>query len=332
MAKKSLSKKKLARTVIQILISFTALYIVLVKTDTEQLLEIIGTANPFYLMLAFLVFNVSKILNALRLNRFFRAIGLQLKELYNLQLYYLGMFYNMFLPGGIGGDGYKIYILKKNHSMKMVNVFKAVFWDRVAGVFALVFLTAVFLLPSTFAELYREYVPATYAVIAVSYPFSWLLTRLLYKQFKSIFLITAGESILIQAAQALSAWFILLALAVPSNHIDYLAIFLVSTAAVVLPITVGGAGAREITFFYLLKHLGLDPNPGVALSLIFFAISAISALIGMFLQGRSGGKREENNQENSTDTMKNPGCRQYPPLIFLAIQQHPLSSIEHQRP
>ncbi|PWW81452.1 TIGR00374 family protein [Prosthecochloris marina] len=293
MIKKSVSKKKLVRTVIQILISCVALSIVLIKTDTEKLLEIIGTANPLYLMLAFVVFNISKILNALRLNRFFRAIGLHLRELYNLQLYYLGMFYNMFLPGGIGGDGYKIYILQKNHSIKMVNVFNAVLWDRVAGVFALAFLTAVFLIPSGFAKLYTEYVPATYAVIALSYPLSWLLTRLLYKQFNSIFLITAGESILIQAAQALSAWLILLALSVPSNHIDYLAIFLVSTVAVVLPITVGGAGAREITFFYLLQPLGLDTNSGVALSLIFFAIGALSALIGMFLQGRAGEKHEK---------------------------------------
>lgn len=298
MAKKSISKKKLARTVIQILISCIALYIVLAKTDTEKLLEIISTANPLYLALAFVVFNISKVLNALRLNRFFRVIGLQLKELYNIQLYYLGMFYNMFLPGGIGGDGYKIYILKKNHSMKTVNVFNAVFWDRVAGVFALLFLTAVFLIPSSFAELHSEYVPATYAVIALSYPLSWVLTKLFYKQFSGIFFITAGESILIQAAQALSAWFILLALSVPSNHIDYLAIFLISTVATVLPITVGGAGAREITFFYSLKHLELDTNAGVALSLIFFAIAAVSSLIGMVLQGRSGEKKRKKGEKN----------------------------------
>ncbi len=311
MAKKNISKKKLARTLIQILISCIALYIVLVKTDTEKLLEIISTANPFYLALAFVVFNISKILNALRLNRFFRVIGLQLKELYNIQLYYLGMFYNMFLPGGIGGDGYKIYILQKNHSMKMVNVFNAVFWDRVAGVFALLFLTAVFLLPSSFAELHSEYIPATYGVIALSYPLSWLLTKLLYKQFSGIFFITAGESILIQAAQALSAWFILLAISVPSNHIDYLAIFLVSTVATVLPITVGGAGAREITFFYSLQYLGLDPNAGVALSLIFFAIAAVSSLIGMFLQGRTGGKKKKEQADKKESTALNHHT-QYP--------------------
>ena len=299
MEQKKTSNKKLLRTVFQLLISITALYIVLTKTDTAKLLEIISTANPFYLFLAFVVFNISKILNALRLNRFFRAIELHLSERYNILLYYVGMFYNMFLPGGIGGDGYKIYVLKKNHSMKVVNVFNAVFWDRVAGVFALLFLTALFLLPSSFAEMHKAYIPAVYAVLVLCYPVSWLLTRILYKQFRSIFLITAVESVLIQAAQALSAWFILLALSVPSNHIDYLAIFLVSTVATVLPITVGGAGAREITFLYSLNYLGLDPNAGVALSLIFFAIAAVSALIGMFLQSRSGEKERQKSQGKS---------------------------------
>ncbi|NEX13714.1 MAG: TIGR00374 family protein [Prosthecochloris sp.] len=299
MEQKKTSKKKLLRTVFQLLISITALYIVLTKTDTAKLLEIISTANPFYLFLAFVVFNISKILNALRLNRFFRAIELHLSERYNILLYYVGMFYNMFLPGGIGGDGYKIYVLKKNHGLKVVNVFNAVFWDRVAGVFALLFLTALFLLPSSFAEMHKAYIPAVYAVLVLCYPVSWLLTRILYKQFRSIFLITAVESVLIQAAQALSAWFILLALSVPSNHIDYLAIFLVSTVATVLPITVGGAGAREITFLYSLNYLGLDPNAGVALSLIFFAIAAVSALIGMFLQSRSGEKERQKSQGKS---------------------------------
>jgi len=293
LSKSNLNPKKLLRTVLQIGISIAALSIVLSKTDTDKLLEVIGSANPWLLLGAFIVFNISKILNALRLNRFFRAIDLNISETYNLQLYYIGMFYNMFLPGGIGGDGYKIYILQKNHEIRMVNVFNAVFWDRIAGIFALVFLTGILVLPSTFAELYATYIPATWAAIILCYPLSWVLTKFLYKQFLPIFGITAIESILVQAAQVVSAWLILLALGLPSNHIDYLAIFLVSTVATVLPITVGGAGAREITFFYALNHLQLDANSGVALSLIFFAISAVSALLGMLLQGKTTARQPE---------------------------------------
>ncbi|RDD29770.1 TIGR00374 family protein [Prosthecochloris sp. ZM] len=298
MSKNKIHTKKIVTTILQLAISVLALYIVLTKTDTAKLIEVIREANPWYLLLAVIVFNISKILNALRLNRFFRAIGLELSTAYNIQLYYVGMFYNMFLPGGIGGDGYKIYILKKNHSMKMVNVFNAVFWDRVAGIFALLFLTLMLMLPSSFASLNPQYVPLAWVVLVITYPVSWGLTRILYKQFKEIFAITAVESILIQAAQAVAAYFILLALSLPAHHIDYLAIFLVSTVATVLPITVGGAGAREITFFYSLNYLQLEPNTGVALSLIFFAISALSALSGMLFQNRStGSDRGEKNAQ-----------------------------------
>jgi len=298
LSKNKIHAKKIVTTILQLAISVLALYIVLTKTDTAKLIEVIREANPWYLLLAVIVFNISKILNALRLNRFFRAIGLELSTAYNIQLYYVGMFYNMFLPGGIGGDGYKIYILKKNHSMKMVNVFNAVFWDRVAGIFALLFLTLMLMLPSSFASLNPQYVPLAWVVLVITYPVSWGLTRILYKQFKEIFAITAVESILIQAAQAVAAYFILLALSLPAHHIDYLAIFLVSTVATVLPITVGGAGAREITFFYSLNYLQLEPNTGVALSLIFFAISALSALSGMLFQNRStGSDRGEKNAQ-----------------------------------
>ena len=66
-----------------------------------------------------------------------------------------------------------------------------------------------------------------------------------------------------------------------ANLIDYLAIFLISTIATIIPITIGGAGAREVTFLYLLGSIQLETSIGVALSLIFFAISAISSLAGI---------------------------------------------------
>jgi hypothetical protein len=42
----------------------------------------------------------------------------------------------------------------------------------------------------------------------------------------------------------------------------YLAVFLLSSIAAVLPLSVGGLGAREITFLYGLQFLKLDPAPG----------------------------------------------------------------------
>ncbi|NTU58082.1 MAG: flippase-like domain-containing protein [Chlorobiaceae bacterium] len=281
MTKSSSFRGKALKVAIQLLLTVAALAIVLSKTDLPRLTTIIRNANLWHLLAALLFFNISKIVNALRLNRFFMAIGLQLSTWYNLKLYYLGMFYNLFLPGGVGGDGYKIYVLRKHHDIAMLNIFNAVFWDRISGIFALVFLSAALLVPSSFAALYPDKVHLVWLVAGAAYPLSFLLTRLFYRQFVPVFFITAFESIVVQGTQVISAWFILMALSATTHQIDFLAIFLISTIATILPLTIGGAGAREATFFYALSHLGLDTNVGVALSLIFFAISAISSLAGI---------------------------------------------------
>ena len=279
--KSKFNLKKLLKPLLQLFVTTLALYLVLRKTDVAKLFGIIRSANPWYLLLSLLFFNISKLFNAVRLNRFFKAIGIELSSLYNLKLYYLGMFYNLFLPGGIGGDGYKIYVLQKNHGMKMINVFHAVLWDRICGIFALVFLSVILLLPSTFALKLPQLVPYAWLLLVALYPLALLLNKLFYKQFIGIFTITALESLLVQIAQVISAFFILQAISLQANHIDYLAIFLMSTVATILPITIGGAGAREVTFYYLLNSIQLDTNAGVALSLIFFGISALSSLAGV---------------------------------------------------
>jgi len=281
-----LNLKKLLKTLLQIVGTALALYFVLRKTDLAQLFSTIRNANPWYLLLSLIFFNISKLFNALRLNRFLKAIGIELSAIYNLKLYYLGMFYNLFLPGGVGGDGYKIYLLQKNHGLKMINIFHAVLWDRIGGMFALLFLSIALLLPSSFALEFPQFVPYAWAVLAAIYPLLLLINKLFYKQFVGIFTITAVESMLVQVTQTISALFVLQAIALHTNQIDYLAIFLISTIATILPISIGGAGAREITFYYLLNVVRLDTNPGVALSLIVFGMNAISSLAGVLMRIR----------------------------------------------
>ncbi|MCX6179847.1 MAG: lysylphosphatidylglycerol synthase transmembrane domain-containing protein [Chlorobiales bacterium] len=281
MANNKTDLKKLLKPLLQLLVTALALYLVFKKTDIAKLTNIIRGANPWYLLLSLFFFNLSKLFNAIRLNRFFKAIGIELSPMYNLKLYYLGMFYNLFLPGGIGGDGYKIYVLQKNHGLKMINVFHAVLWDRICGIFALVFLSIILLLHSSFALKFPHLIPYTWVLLGMIYPTSLLLNKLFYKQFIGVFTITAIESMLVQITQVISVCFILKAISQNANMIDYLAIFLISSIATIIPITIGGAGAREITFFYLLGTIQLETSTGIALSLIFFALSALSSLIGI---------------------------------------------------
>jgi glycosyltransferase 2 family protein len=301
LANSKLNPKKLLKTLLQLLVTSLALYLVLRKTDVAKLGSIIRNANPCYLLLSLLFFNISKLINAVRLNRFFKAIGIELSAMYNLKLYYLGMFYNLFLPGGVGGDGYKIYILQKNHGLKMINVFHAVFWDRVSGIIALIFLSLILLQPSSFAVRLPHLVPYAWVVLVAIYPLALLVNKLFYKQFIKVFTITSIESLLIQIAQVISVFFILKAISQNAHIVDYLAIFLISTIATIIPITIGGAGAREITFFYLLGFIKLGTNAGVALSLIFFVISALSSLAGILTRIRHEKSVQESDEVDAAE-------------------------------
>ena len=173
--------KKLLKPLLQLFVTALAIYLVLKKTDIAKLAGIIQEANLWYLLLALLFFNISKVFNAIRLNRFFKAIGIELSTIYNLKLYYLGMFYNLFLPGGIGGDGYKIYVLQKNHDLKMINVFHAVVWDRICGIFALVFLAIGLLLQSSFALKFPHLTLYSWVLLCAIYPCAFLLNKLFWR-------------------------------------------------------------------------------------------------------------------------------------------------------
>src|SRR5947209_10171924 len=56
-------------------------------------------------------------------------------------LFFIGMFYNQFLPGGTGGDIIKSYLLLKETPGKTAGALLAVVFDRLIGLVALVAIT-----------------------------------------------------------------------------------------------------------------------------------------------------------------------------------------------
>src|SRR5213083_1893451 len=56
-------------------------------------------------------------------------------------LFFIGMFYNQFLPGGTGGDIIKSYLLLKETPDKKAGALLAVVFDRFIGLVALVAIT-----------------------------------------------------------------------------------------------------------------------------------------------------------------------------------------------
>ena len=79
----------------------------------------------------------------------FGIVSISVSPLRNIKLYYVGMFYNLFLPGGIGGDGYKVWMLRREFSSSWKSLILISFLERLNGLEAseLVFIYGNSFLP-----------------------------------------------------------------------------------------------------------------------------------------------------------------------------------------
>ncbi len=267
--------RKFIKLALKLLISGGLLYIVFINVDLESLFLLMKRSNPLLLVLATLFFIVSKILSAYRLNVFQKESRIYLRDSVNLKLYWLGMYYNMFLPGGIGGDGYKIYYLKKHRKVSFRKLVLVMLFDRVTGVISLVFmilLLSIFI-PESGLNIYILAVAAV-LIVAIFY----LTVRMKFRSYFRHLNRTNLQSLGVQISQMICAFLILRALAEDHNTLTYLVIFLVSSLAAVIPLTIGGIGLREMAFLYAAKLFNLNVTVSLSLSLLFFLITAIVSL------------------------------------------------------
>ena len=286
MEAKNLFSKK-AKTAGKLLLTGLALFLVFRKIDTDQLWELVKTLEPLWLIPAVLLFTVSKVATSVRLNLYFKNIGIYLSETQNWKLYLIGMFYNLFLPGGIGGDGYKVYLLQKHFKTPVKKLIQTALLDRLGGLVAIVFLLfALFLLVEIQQEFFesRLWNGLMVAGLILTLPAFWLIQKFLFRDFLPSYWPANGWSFAGQLAQLVCAWFILMALGIGENILAYQLVFLLSSIVAVLPLTIGGVGARELVFVYAHTYAGIEETAAVAFSLIFFLITALVSLSGSVIK------------------------------------------------
>lgn len=269
-----LTFKKVVINLLKLALGVLAIYIIVQKVDLQKVTFYIKQANWAFLFLAFLSFFVSKTIAALRINCYYRTQDLQLSEWLNFKLSLLGMFYNLFMPL-IGGEGYKIYWLRRNYKTPTKKLIAASLLDRVSG---LAVLLGLALLVLQFTSLSIPFKPLAVLAIFVLFGVYFLIHNWFFNSFQSAWWKVTGYSLIVQILQVTTTFFILLALNVDSHVMDYLFIFLLSCMAYVLPFI----GAREMAFVFGATAMGLDPDLSLTISLFFYLALAITSLSGIY--------------------------------------------------
>ena len=270
---------KIVKNILKLVVTVAALYWVFSKVSIQDLKDALLKSNPLFLLFAFLAYAISILISSSRLLSFLTAIGLHVSERYNFKLYQLGLFYNLFLPGGVGGDGYKIYFLRKKYSIKGRKLLGALFFDRLSGLWALCLIIAalIIFMPQLGIPNYL-----TILGFILGTTLYYFLVGKFLNDFKANFIKTHLKAIGVQSMQVIAAIMILYALGFDGKFSPYLFLFLASSLVAIIPFSVGGLGMRELVYMWGANFFHLDSHLAVLISLLFYIISAFMAFTGSY--------------------------------------------------
>nr|WP_223826618.1 lysylphosphatidylglycerol synthase transmembrane domain-containing protein [Flagellimonas sp. S3867] len=267
-------------TALKIVVSAALIYFIFTKIQFQDVVKTLKDSNPLYLVLGVLLVVLSKVLAAFRLNLYFHQIEVKISQLSNLKLYLLGMFYNLFLPGGIGGDAYKGYVIQKKYQSGTKKVVSVLLLDRLSGML-LIFIYACILALMLEQSIFKTYNWVFATGIPLSIVVFWWLNKRFFSYALPIYWKSLVYSAFIQLSQLICILCILKSLSIDLQTVEYLFIFLVSSIVSVIPLTIGGIGSREVTFLYGAKWLELDASSSISISFVFFLITALISLFGI---------------------------------------------------
>lgn len=135
---------KTLKTIIKVCVSLGALAFVFTKIDFSGTWQTICGVSLWWLVVAVFFYTFSQVISSERVRLMLSAVPVPVDKIVNLRLYWLGMFYNFFLPGGVGGDGYKVFWLHRRYGVRVKPVVLALLGDRMSGLGAICIYTLAY--------------------------------------------------------------------------------------------------------------------------------------------------------------------------------------------
>src|SRR5439155_27088385 len=135
--------KKVLITIFQLSVKIAVLYWVYHDPHRRaQMVEALRNAEYRWVLLAIMAYVVVEGAAAFRWHVLLKVQNIHLSVPRLAALFFIGLFYNQFLPGGTAGDIIKSYYLLKETPDKKAGALLAVVFDRFIGLVALVAITA----------------------------------------------------------------------------------------------------------------------------------------------------------------------------------------------
>ena len=218
-----------------------------------------------------------------------------------LRFYFVGCFFNNFMPGNVGGDLKKIYDINRNSKETVGAAVSATVFDRLCGLYVLCsFALAVGLAFFWQDPEQKNFIwPSLLVFLGFSIALCLLFSRRLGKLFsflggralhlhgrfqafrtKKLFIRLFSLSVITQCFRVFSHFFCGLAIGVdidPSWYFYYVPLIAIVSA---LPISIGGFGPREFMAQSLFARVGVESVQAVIVQLLAYGVNLVVSLLG----------------------------------------------------
>lgn len=271
------------------------------------------TASPGWLLTTIGVAGFGAILGIVRWGIFVRVVGISLPAWDVFRIGAVGLLFNNFLPGAVGGDAVKVgWLVARRFPPRAA--FLSVVMDRLSGLGAMVLCSAVFIgfrfewlmQSATVAAMIHAVILYLIGVVclvslsfflasrgAVSHLPKRFPAREAAVEFAATYSLFLGAWRATAAAAAISlltllAYFFTFfcaaqAVGVHVPVMDFMAIMPVVDLAAALPVSAGGFGVREAAFSTLLGQLAeIPPASAVSISFAGALATMLCGALGLF--------------------------------------------------
>jgi hypothetical protein len=310
--------KKTLTLIAKIAVSVLILIYLFRQVEIGKLLSELGSTDLKYFSAAVLFYFFIQAVSAYRWYLLLKPLGMETSYSKLLSFYFLGMYFNWFLPSAIGGDVFRIYYLNKE-TKRLSAATTSVFIDRDFGMAALLLIaTATSLIAwTTFTVPDSSFINVPLAPLFILVSALFILANLfvfyrptynlLHKTLELIRMKKADEkvehlyeamnsyrgqwgmffhvmivSIIIQlgcvVVNVLTAKSI--GITTANGWYDYL-VFIPATGLIsMVPASLNGIGWREASYLYLFQSVGVSEHEALSLAFLWLAVLLITSLPG----------------------------------------------------
>jgi len=280
------------KTILKITISIGLItYLFTQKVDTTELVNNFKLINWVYIPVIFLTIVIHYVVSSFRWKSLLiHHKSNEVSRFYLFKLYFIGAFFNNFMPTSIGGDVYKVYRLGKKIDDPITS-FSSVFTERFTGILMLVFIGllsmsktigwgVLILLVWMVAGFYIGMNILRILSKKIKFLKKLYDSLMTYKDYPKVLFFAMFTSLIIQFLSIMTQYITFMSVGIQLPIFYCLMVFPIITLAGFFIPSINGIGVQDALYVSMFSFVGVSASTAVSVSIIYHMIRMSVSLIG----------------------------------------------------